>query len=102
MDANKPGEIYAPYTINDPEVLKLMIKARKTNKGRDEIDHKSGFASPDISPLYHIRTAMSAIGSGVSGMVRGAKSKGDLDCIAEGLAMLEELELLLRKLFPQE
>lgn len=101
MPESKPEEIYAPYAKDNPEVSKLMVKARKTNKKRSADERRNGWASPDISINSHIRTAMCAIGCGIACIARSPHSEADLACVAEGLAMLEEIELLLRKLHPE-
>lgn len=68
---------------------KIMQKARKINAKRDAIDRKAGFGAPPDGPLdLYIRTAMGAINAGIS--------LEDWDCIAEGQAMLEEIELIVR------
>jgi len=92
---NEREDRYEPYK-NDPKVSELLAKARKTNKERDASDHKAGFASPDITVQDHVRTAMCAIGCGVS-FISANKNREGATAIAEGLAMLEDAELLLRK-----
>lgn len=66
----------------------LMERARETNIERDTHDHHYGFASPsDIPPRFTLRTAMAAIECGIS--------IDDWNCVAEGQAMLEQLEKML-------
>ena len=95
---NEQEDRYEPFK-DDRKVAELLAKARKTNKKGDASDHKRGLASPDISVSVHLRTAICAIGSGLS-TING--DKNSVDCIAEGLAMLEDIELLLRKMQPGE
>ncbi len=68
---------------NEQKYKVLMAKARKVNKERDAIDRASGFAAPPDTPVGAlIATAMTAIESGIR--------QGDWDCVAEGLAMLQD------------
>ena len=70
---------------------KLMRKARRINAKRDKEEREVGFAAPgdgDDNSLF-LRTAMSAIECGIK--------TDDWDCVAEGQAMLETLELRLRQ-----
>lgn len=74
--------------FSDPNSLPIIAKAVKTNAGRDAIDRKSGFAPPSVGPLdLRLRTAMSAIYCGIS--------TNDMDCIAEGYAMLMDIHAVL-------
>jgi hypothetical protein len=70
-----------------------MAKARKTNAARDVIDRRSGSAAPgDGDPGMLLRTAMTAIASAAQCLPAG---DGNLACLAEGLAMLEDLHAKL-------
>ena len=71
------------------EFEKLMEKARKTNSEMTTLDKKAGFAPPEEVPIRaHLATAAEAIRSGLSTMRAGDTSS--LDCIAQGLALLED------------
>jgi hypothetical protein len=63
---------------------KLVAKAERTNKERDEMEREAGLGTPtsgDDAAL--LRTAMCAL---VAGM-----EMSDLDCVAEGYVMLRQL-----------
>lgn len=84
------------YLPTDKKALiRLVDDARRRNVTRDIEDNASGYASPsDLDPAEHLRTAISAIVSGMS-TCRGI-DQGSADCIAEGIAMIQEVELQLR------
>jgi hypothetical protein len=86
---------YEPYIpTTDEKVLGIVEKAFKTNAQRDRSDRESGFAAPGDTGLAGLlRNAICAILSGIRG-----RSQGDLDCIAEGLAMVIKAEVLARSL----
>lgn len=68
---------------------KLMAAARKTNQERDGTDRAVGVAAPGDGPLsLYLTTAMQAIECGIM--------TDDWACVAEGQAMLEEIEKQLR------
>lgn len=68
---------------------RLMQDARNTNHNRDLVDRKNGFAAPgDTTIDLHLRTAISAISTGVN--------MRDWTCVAEGLAMLQDAEVRAR------
>ena len=72
-----------------PDFDVLIRKARATNRRRDASERRSGFASPSDGPLdLTLRTVMSALEAGIR--------TDDWDCIAEGFAMLEDLEIAVR------
>lgn len=72
-----------------PDYKKIMLKARKTNMERDDIDRSIGRpAPPDTTDDLFCRIAMSAIECGIK--------TDDWNAVAEGQAMLEMLELRLR------
>lgn len=95
-----PLEIYEPYGGNK-RIEELMARARATNMRRHVADKKSGATPLGETPLdCYIRTAMTAISSGMA-TIQGA-DEGSLDCIAEGLAMLQEIEVMVRALLGSE
>jgi hypothetical protein len=73
---------------------RLLAKARQTNARRDADDREGGKAgAPGDCPLdLHLRTAISALAAGMDA--------GDWDCVAEGLAMLQDAELRARLVYP--
>jgi hypothetical protein len=75
-----------PYLPTDnPRVIKLVEKARKVNAGRDRMDS----CPPSHCPLdVELRTVISALSCGIS--------THDWDCIAEGLAMIQDAEMKVR------
>ncbi len=86
-------------STDDEQIIDLLEKAHRTNIKRDKIDNATGFASPgDMSADSQLRTAICAILSGVATGLRGEGLSGQsLSCIAEGVAMVQEVELILRK-----
>ena len=80
----------------DKSLSRLVDDARRRNVKRDLRDHSEGFAAPgDGGMSDHLRTAISAI-------VSGLETCDDIDqdsakCIAEGIAMIQDVELELRK-----
>jgi hypothetical protein len=64
---------------------KLIDKARRTNAERDRIDGGLMGLPVDV----HLRTIISALVCGIS--------MKDWDCIAEGTAMVQEMEFAVRK-----
>ena len=74
----------------DIKYSNIMQKARETNIKRDMIDRKNGFVIPKDTKLDdYVRNVMCAIQCGIS--------TNDWNCIAEAQAMLEDIELKLRK-----
>lgn len=72
----------------------LIARARETNESRDRIDRKSGRGAPrDFRLDIRIATALSAIECGFATAIGtdGRLSEGDAACIAEGMAMLEDI-----------
>ena len=68
-----------------------LRKARRTNEQRDAIDRTYGFAPPAECGLKaYLDTAIEAINSG--GILE------DWDCVAEGLAMLQDISNRLKEL----
>jgi hypothetical protein len=66
----------------------LMDAARRTNAERDQIDRQAGNSTPlETGPLGHITTIIAALRAGIR--------RQRWDCIAESLAMLEEIQALL-------
>lgn len=69
--------------IGDAQFKAIMAKARTTNASRSASERRAGFSSLESGPPREFaRTAMLAIEAGI-------KSQ-DWDCVAEGLAMLED------------
>lgn len=65
-------------------VEELMAKAEETNRQRDAIDRRNGFAAPSDGPAgITMRTVVEAIWAGLR--------MDDRDCVAEGLAMLGDV-----------
>jgi hypothetical protein len=82
----------------NPTLERLLAKARKVNAERDIIDRKNGFATPHDSGLAEwLRTIMTAIASGLSTLSKD-ETGGSIMCIIEGLAMLQDAELVVRNL----
>lgn len=80
----------ATKIMSDAEFKALMTKARRTNRVRDASELKVGFATPNDGPLsFRIRTVMSAIQCGIK--------INDPNALAEGLAMLEIIELSVQE-----
>jgi hypothetical protein len=78
---------YEPTT--DEETKRLLAKARKTNASRDARERSYGFqAPPDGSHWTYLCTAICALLAGM-GM-------HDWSCIAEGVAMLQDIESRVR------
>lgn len=74
---------------DSPNVIRMVRKARRVNSSRDRIDRRSGHAAPSDCPLdLQLRTVISALVSGLEG--------DDWDCVAEGIAMLQDTECSLR------
>jgi len=66
-----------------------LNRARKINRGRDALDRKSGAAAPGDCPLEaHLRTILEALKVGFDAQ--------NWDCVAEGIAMLEDAEVRAR------
>lgn len=77
------------HCSENPEYLALIRKAEQTNRERDAIDRKAGFASPlDTNCSACLRVVISAITAGIN--------MRDWDCVAEGLDMLQHAELKIR------
>jgi hypothetical protein len=67
-----------------------MEVARKVNAERDQADRKAGVAAPsDTTDAAFLRNAISAIVAGVE--------VADWNCVCEGLDMLQQAELKIRK-----
>lgn len=89
-------------------VHRWLLSAYKTNYNRDAGERKIGWAAPeDGGHSMHLRTAISAIASGLSTMQIGEPPNdteascggglaGSLSCIAEGLAMVIKCEARIR------
>ena len=74
--------------FHDPKALEILARARATNRHRDKLDRKNGFAAPSDCPVdVALGTAMGAIYAGLS--------SSDWNCIAEGYAMLEDVATML-------
>lgn len=70
---------------------KLMAEARALNTKRDQIDRSGGFSAPSDGSMHMLLiTAMLAIEAGIK--------LADWSVVAEGQAMLEDLENRLRPL----
>jgi hypothetical protein len=74
-----------------PQAFKaLMVKARKTNAERSMTERRAGLAPPDAGLLDEwARTIICALHCGIT--------TEDTNALAEGLAMLVDLEAELRK-----
>ena len=73
----------------------LMARARKTNRKRDEIDHKAGFGAPGDNDLASmLRDAITAISCGLNNP--HWKDGRAWTCVAEGLDMLQQAEVRAR------
>ena len=87
-------------STKNPAVVQLVEQARKTNASRDKTERKAGFATPASAGMPELlRTAITAIGSGLEQLNKTASAWEDqqaLDCIAEGLCMVQDAELKLR------
>lgn len=89
------ADLYEPYDPRSDEA-KLIAEARERNAERDGFDRSTGFAAPpDCGIDGLLRTAVSAICSGIATRKRTPESSWE--CVAEGLAMLQDAELLLRR-----
>ncbi len=86
---------YRPYEKN-PKLIELMNRAHKTNAERSAEESKTaGVAALEDTPIdERVRTAMTAIVAGLNTLE--IDKEAALDCIAEGLAMIEDVELKLR------
>lgn len=81
---------------DDKSLTRLVDDARRRNVTRDFQDNSVGHAAPGDSGIPgHLRTAISAIVSGLS-TCRGI-DQDSANCIAEGIVMIQEVELELRK-----
>lgn len=90
-------EYYLP--TDDQSLIRLVDDARRRNVKRDLMDHSAGHVAPgDDGPCEHLRTAICAIISGLS--TCGGMEVNSANCIAEGIAMLQEIELKLRSTKP--
>jgi len=75
---------------NDPKYKEMMRIARKVNAQRDQVDRMKGVvAPPDEADAAFLRTAISAIVSGIETTHWG--------CVCEGLDMLQQAELRIRE-----
>ncbi len=73
-----------PLLSASPKARAAVEAARKRNAELDAIDRgRAGAAPGDCGTGVHLRTAMSAIAAGIQGE--------DWGCVAEGLAMLDEI-----------
>jgi hypothetical protein len=82
----RPGTRQDPLT--DREFQQLIHAARVTNERRDRGERALGFVAPGDDDVWqHLRTAMSAVEAGLR--------TGEPDCIAEGYAMLEVIEVAI-------
>lgn len=82
-------EIYHPVK-DDANYEALMEKARATVKMMDKTDKKGGFATHLEVPLdTGLRTVIAAVGGGIA--------MQNWDCVAEGLVMLQEIGLKVRR-----
>lgn len=76
--------------FHDPNRLEILATARATNRHRDKLDRKNGFAAPSDCPVdVALETAMGAIYAGLS--------SSDWNCVAEGYAILEDVLAMLAK-----
>jgi hypothetical protein len=74
---------------DDPSIKRLLEKARAVNAERDVIDRANGDAAPiDCPPDVFLRTVITALVTGLEGRRK--------DNIAEGIAMLQEMDRRLR------
>jgi hypothetical protein len=82
------SSVYQP--TDDRKTLRYIEKARKTNRQRDAIERVHGHAAPADCPLdVELRTVIDALIAGIG--------RQDWDCVAEGVAMLQDTELKARR-----
>ncbi len=87
-------DLYDP-TGSAPRAQMLLRRARKHNDVLDAIDRKSGHATPmDCPPDMQLRTVMDALTCGIETRSWSA--------VAEGLALLQNMELHIRHLIAQK
>lgn len=68
----------------------ILVKAINKNREYERIERKHGYLPPKDYPLIeHLRTAMSAIGCGISIQ--------NWNCVAEGLVLLAEIHERLKE-----
>ena len=74
--------------------LELIAKARKTNAKRDEIERRAGFATPtgDLRSSEGISLGLRAA---ITALVCGIDFR-EWDAVAEGLAILQDVEVAIR------
>lgn len=97
------SDLYSPFEQGDITEQLLKI-ARGTNTRRDKIEEDAGFASPGEGTWdLHLRTAIIAIGCGIA-MVTPRPKRNDpgWQAIAEGLAMVQDVEKRIRIAMEQE
>lgn len=76
---------------------KLLEKARKHNDNFDAIDREHDYPTPSECEFdSFLRTAISAICAGLD-LLAANDLDGGKDCIAEGLCMVQDAELMARK-----
>ena len=84
MKAKRHGR-RQPQPLSEEAFARLLAKARRTNAQRDAGERAHGFAVPgDAGVWQHLRMAMQALEAGIR--------IGDVDCLAEGYVMLEQIE----------
>ena len=77
------SDLFEP--TGDARCKALLALARETNARRDRDERRAGFAAPPDATLdLHLRNAISAVIAGIEGR--------DWDCVAEGLAMVQDCE----------
>lgn len=96
-DQNKDPQVKMFYEPTDNARIKqLLEKARKTNKKRDQSERRDGFSAPPDCPLSaYLRNSICAVISGLSTLK--SSDTGSINCIAEGLVMAQDIEVLLRE-----
>lgn len=78
------------YEPTDDRCRRLLAKARRTNGERDAIDRRHGLASPgDLPVAEQFRVILDALFAGLA--------TRDWPCVAEGAAMLQDLEASARQ-----
>jgi hypothetical protein len=86
-------DIYKPYQ-KESKAHFLIEQARKRNRRMSEIDHQNGFAAPeDRSSNESLRTVIGAL---VAGVELWDNPKAALECITEGIALLQHIEAQIR------
>jgi hypothetical protein len=75
--------------MSDESFKKLLEQAREKNRQMDAMDRANGFAAPQDCPIWEqLRTAMAALEVGIQ--------MYDNNYLAEGYAMLEQIEEAIR------